>query len=359
MEGQQGLDYLSSWGLSRLISVQMALRAAIELDVFNIIANSGPKAQLSSVEIVSKIPTKNPNAANALERILRMLSANSLLLTSLRPCPDEETRQERTYGLTVETRCLATNEDGVSSAPQVIFSSERAIVESFYVLKDTVLEPECKPFKKTHGLNLFELASKEPGLNRSFNEVMSSNSKVLFDKVLKVYGGFKEVKELLDIGGGIGTALRKIVSVHPHIHALNFDLPHVIADAPKYPYVEHVAGDMFELLPNAQNILLKNVLHDWDDVHCMKLLRNCWKALPSNGKVIVVEFAIPQQQGNHTDSLDAIALDFFMLVYLPGGKERTTAEFDDLAKAAGFAETKFFPIAQGIYVMEFIKRSMD
>ncbi|KAK9268292.1 hypothetical protein L1049_010735 [Liquidambar formosana] len=123
--------------------------------------------------------------------------------------------------------------------------------------------------------------------------------------------------------------------------------------------VEHVAGDMFELLPNAQNILLKNVLHDWDDVHCMKLLRNCWKALPNNGKVIVVEFAIPQQQGNHTDSLDAIALDFFMLVYLPGGKERTTAEFDDLAKAAGFAETKFFPIAQGIYVMEFIKRSMD
>ncbi|KAK9267109.1 hypothetical protein L1049_009528 [Liquidambar formosana] len=200
------------------------------------------------------------------------------------------------------------------------------------MLKDTVLKPECKPFNKTHGLNLFELASKDPGLNRSFNEVLSSNSKVLFDK---------------------------IVSVHPHIHALNFDLPHVIADAPKYPDVEHVAGDMFELLPNAQNILLKNVLHDWDDVHCMKLLRNCWKALPNNGKVIVVEFAIPQQQGNHTDSLDAIALDFFMLVYLPGGKERTTAEFDDLAKAAGFAETKFFPIAQGIYVMEFIKRSMD
>ncbi|RVW23690.1 (S)-scoulerine 9-O-methyltransferase [Vitis vinifera] len=100
MEGFDGSEYLSGWGLS-MIAVQMALKAAMELNVFNIIANAGPNAQLSCVEIVSKIPTTNPNAAVALDRILRTLTFNSILTASLRPCKDGTTiKQERTYGLT-------------------------------------------------------------------------------------------------------------------------------------------------------------------------------------------------------------------------------------------------------------------
>ncbi|KAK9267510.1 hypothetical protein L1049_009938 [Liquidambar formosana] len=357
MEGHDDLDYLSSWGLSRLISVQMALRAAIELDVFNNIANSGPKAQLSAAEIVSKIPTTNPSAAAALDRILRMLSANALLTASLRPCPNGEMRQESVYGLTDETRCLLTDKGGNSTAPMTVFLSEKEVVDSFYMLKDAVLEPGCTPFEKANGASFFDYTSKKPELSQLFNEAMATSTKVFFDKVLKTYAGFEEVKELLDVGGGFGTSIKKIVSTYPHIHGVNFDLPHVISDAPKYPDVEHVAGNMFESVPNAQAILLKRILHDWDDDRCMKLLRNCCKALPDNGKVIVVEFVIPEELGNNADSLNSTASDYLMMVWLPGAKERTMAEFDDLAKIAGFAETKFFPIGQGIYVMEFYKRA--
>ena len=67
MEDQRGEDHLSSWVLGNSIVIQMSLRAAIELDIFNIIANAGSKAKLSAVEIVEKIPTTNPNAAITLD----------------------------------------------------------------------------------------------------------------------------------------------------------------------------------------------------------------------------------------------------------------------------------------------------
>ena len=112
MEDQRGEDHLSSWVLGNLIVIQMSLRAAIELDIFNIIANAGFKAKLSAVEIVEKIPTTNPNAAITLDRILRLLSVNSLLLMSQRPCQsgDNAIHQEMCYGLTQLTRHLATVE---------------------------------------------------------------------------------------------------------------------------------------------------------------------------------------------------------------------------------------------------------
>ncbi|CAK9222238.1 unnamed protein product [Sphagnum troendelagicum] len=53
--------------------------------------------------------------------------------------------------------------------------------------------------------------------------------------VVRKYEGFKDIKTLVDVGGGIGKALETIVSSYPHIHGINYDLPHVIADAPTMP----------------------------------------------------------------------------------------------------------------------------
>jgi hypothetical protein len=53
--------------------------------------------------------------------------------------------------------------------------------------------------------------------------------------VVTKYEGFKDIKTLVDVGGGIGKALEAIISSYPHIHGINYDLPHVIADAPAIP----------------------------------------------------------------------------------------------------------------------------
>ncbi|KAF5472150.1 hypothetical protein F2P56_008890, partial [Juglans regia] len=147
-----------------------------------------------------------------------------------------------------------------------------------------------------------------------------------------------------------------IISLNPHVRGLNFDLPQVIADAPTLPGVKHAAGDMFESIPNAQTILLKRILHNWDDERCKRLLRNCWEALPADGKVIVVEMAIPQELENNLETMNVLKEDLYMMLLMAGGKERTLAEFDHLAKAVGFTKMKVFPMPHGsVHVIELYK----
>ena len=114
--GTQGSleNYTSALDIGNSLCIQMTLRAAIELDVFNIIAKSGPGAHLSSKEIVSQISTTNPNAAvENLERILRALTVHSFLSISQRPSSNNMKMLERTYGLTNMSLFLVPTEDGV------------------------------------------------------------------------------------------------------------------------------------------------------------------------------------------------------------------------------------------------------
>ncbi|KAI3759722.1 hypothetical protein L6452_07740 [Arctium lappa] len=83
--------------------------------------------------------------------------------------------------------------------------------------------------------------------------------------------------------------------------------------------VKHVGGDMFESVPKGDVIFMKWILHDWGDDHCIKLLKNCWAALPEHGKVVVVEAIMPdpEHQPSATDfasSQAVFALDIFMLI---------------------------------------------
>ncbi|XP_050369802.1 (S)-scoulerine 9-O-methyltransferase-like [Argentina anserina] len=359
MENHGSLEnHTSAWGLANSITFQMTLRAAIELNVFNIIAKAGRGAHLTSKEIVSQIPNTNPSLAGQnLERMLKLLSVHSLLSTSLKPNPIDKTKQETSYGLTKEALCLLPNEDGVSFAPNVLWGSEMLFVKSYSKLKYTVLEPESSPFLKAHGKSMYEYMSNRPELCQLFDKVMGINSYLYFDdKVFEVYKGFEEVKELMDVGGGDGTAIAKIVSKYPHIRGINFNLPSAIAQAPNLEGVEHVSGDMFELIPNTESVMLMLVLHNWDDENCKKILRNCWEAIPDDGKVIVIEhFVMPELVEDTPEMKRVLYVDVTMMALCPGGKERTTAEFDALAKSVGFVETKFFPLPHGSYVIEFLK----
>ncbi|KAL6196915.1 hypothetical protein ACLB2K_032528 [Fragaria x ananassa] len=102
MESRGSLEnHISAWGVSTSLTIQMTLRAAVELDVFNIIAKAGSGAHLTSKQIVSQIPSTNPNSAvENLERILRFLSVHSLPSTSQTPNPNDPTIKDTSYELT-------------------------------------------------------------------------------------------------------------------------------------------------------------------------------------------------------------------------------------------------------------------
>ncbi|KAJ9564754.1 hypothetical protein OSB04_000720 [Centaurea solstitialis] len=217
----------------------------------------------------------------------------------------------------------------------VFFYGER------FKLKNAVVEGGV-PFTKVHGTSVFEYLELDTRLNVTFNNAMMNHSAIVINEILKCYHGFDNVKHLVDVGGGVGVTLEMIVSKHPTINAINFDLPHVIQHAPVHPGIKHVGGDMFLNVPQGDAIF-------------MKLLENCYKVLPDDGKVIVVEAIRPLLSDTSTSTKAITHMDAFMMTNVIGGKERTEDEFLALAKGAGFAGIKKECQVCNIWVMELYK----
>lgn len=72
-------------------------------------------------------------------------------------------------------------------------------------------------------------------LKEDFNESMMSHTTIVMNKILENYDGFESLRDstLVDVGGGIGTNLGQALSKFPHLKGINFDLPHIVSEAPQ------------------------------------------------------------------------------------------------------------------------------
>ncbi|CAA7391548.1 unnamed protein product [Spirodela intermedia] len=330
----------------------MTLKAAIELNLLEIISRAGSGAQLFPEEIVAKLPTENPEAAVMVDRILRLLASYAILTCCV--IDGEGGKVRRRYGLAPVSKFIAPNEDDVSMSSLLLFHKTKFFMESWNYLKDSVLQGGI-PFNKAYGMTIFEYLGTQPNFDEMFNAGMLGHSTITMKKMLETYRGFDRLGVLVDVGGGIGATLNMIISKHPSIKGINFDLPHVIADAPSFPGVEHVGGDMFESVPSGDAILMKWILHNWSDEHSLKVLKNCWKALPEQGKVIVMEGILPEAPETTREAQGLFHMDLLMLAVTTSGKERTEKDFESLAKGAGFSGFAKVSTAFGVWIMEFTK----
>ncbi|MCL7032543.1 hypothetical protein MKW94_016914 [Papaver nudicaule] len=335
----------------------MALKAALDLDLLESMAKAGPNAYISALEISSKLGTQNPNASSMLDRLLRLLTSFSILKCS--QVTTQDGKIQRLYGLASVCKYFTRDQDnGVSVAPLALMIPDKVFMDSWYHFKDAVMEGGI-PFNRAHGMSAFEYPGVDFIFNQVFNKAMSDHTTLTMKKVLETYKGFEGIKVLVDVGGGVGVTTKMITAKYPELKGINFDLPHVLADAPSYPGVEHVGGDMFLSVPRGEAIFMKWILHDWSDEHCLKLLKNCYEALPDCGKVIIVEANLPAVVDESVTSKLLYASDMIMLAQNPGGKERTFSEFEALAKQSGFASCEILCPAYYNVVMEFHKTAKD
>uniref|UniRef100_A0A2N9GZD0 caffeate O-methyltransferase n=1 Tax=Fagus sylvatica TaxID=28930 RepID=A0A2N9GZD0_FAGSY len=336
--------------LANSFALPMALQSTIELGVFDILAKAGPGAKLSPSQIVAQMPTKNPDAAMMLDRILRMLASHSVLACSA--IADDFGSFQRLYSLSSVSKHFVRNEDGVSLGPFMALLQDKVFLDSWSQLKVAILEGGI-PFNRVHGTHAFEYPGLDPRFNQVFNTAMLNHTTIVMKQILEVYKGFEQLKLLVDVGGGLGVTLNLITSRYSHIKGINFDLPHVIQHGPPYPGVEHLGGDMFESVPKGDAIFMKWILHDWNDEHCLKLLKNCYNATPNDGKVIVVDAVLPIIPNISTFTKSTSQLDVLMMTQNPGGKERTQQEFTALATKAGFSGIRYECFVCNFWVMEF------
>ncbi|KAE8686502.1 Caffeic acid 3-O-methyltransferase [Hibiscus syriacus] len=298
---------LMAMQLSFASALPMILKSAIELDLLGIIAKAGPNALLSSKEVAAQLSTTNPDAPLMLDRMFRVLSSYSVLTCSLRTLPDGKV--ERLYGLGPVCKFFTKNEDGSAVSTLPLIAQDKVFMDSWFHLKDAVLEGDlhlARPMR---------------------------------------YDGFEGPKTLVDVGGGTGVALKMIVSKYPNIKGINFDLPHVIENAPTIPGVEHVGGDMLVSDPKGNAIFMKIICHSFDDESCLKIFKKCYEALPNNGKVIVVENILSDYPVSGPITKFTTLSDSYMLA-CNLGKERSEKEFEALAKGVGFQE---FQVKSSVY----------
>lgn len=329
--------------------VPRALNTAIELDLLELMKKAG---SASAAELVAQIQATNPEAHVMIDRILRLLAANNILECTLRRLPHGGV--ERLYSLAPVCKLFTLNDDAVSLAPLLLLSQHKVFTEPWYHLKDAVVEGGI-PFNRAHGMSGFEYPATDPKFNKVFNQAMSEHSTMFMHKILEIYNGFEGLKSLVDVGGGIGASLKMILSKYPSIKVINFDLPHVIQHASPHPGVEHISGDMFVSVPRGDAIFMKWICHDWSDGHCLKLLKNCHEAVAEKGKVLIADRIISENPNKGLAGSIDIATDVLMLNYYPGGKERTEAEFQALAKASGFKQFRKVCCAFSTWIIELYK----
>ncbi|XP_021637410.2 caffeic acid 3-O-methyltransferase [Hevea brasiliensis] len=342
--------------LANAVVLPMVLKSAIELNIIAIISTATIGGEyLSPSQIAALIPSKNPDAAIVVDRMLRLLASYDIIKCFLHT--KEHGHVERLYGAGPICEFLTRNQDREGSiAPLFLLHHDEIFMKSWFHLNDTILEGGI-PFNKAYGMTAFEYQGIDQRFNRVFNQAMSNHTTLFMNKILDVYKGFEDLHVLVDVGGGIGVPLNIITSKYPHIKGINYDLPHVLADAPSYPDVDHVGGDMFVSVPKGDAIFMKWILHDWSDEHCLKLLNNCWDALPSNGKVIIAEAILPVKPENITSSHIVYEEDLLMLAHNPGGKERSQKEFEALALKSGFSGFQVVCCAYNMWIVEFHKGS--
>jgi hypothetical protein len=164
------------------------------------------------------------------------------------------------------------------------------------------------------------------------------------------------MRTVADIGGGKGTLLAAILRANAHLRGVLFDRPAVVANAPEVLRTAGVAdrcdivpGDFFAAVPEgADAYIMANVLHDWDDAHCVHILDNCRAAMAAGGRVLIVERLIPDDPAS---ALPVLLSDMNMLVFT-GGLERTNAEYGKLLTEAGLNPARVLPFASPYGVIE-------
>jgi SAM-dependent methyltransferase len=213
-------------------------------------------------------------------------------------------------------------------------------------------------FDHVFGSPIFDYLARNPEAAAVFDDAMTSISTTESQAAADAYG-FNGINTLMDVAGGHGLLLATILRQHKSMRGVLFDLPHVAAGAAATfartgvtARVRVESGDFFtKLPPGADAIIMKHIIHDWDDGAATRILQACHRALGPKGKVLIVDAVVPPGNTPHYGKL----LDLEMLALTPRGRERTKAEFAALLRGAGFKLSRVVPTKGPLSIVEAAK----
>jgi hypothetical protein len=259
-------------------------------------------------------------------RLLRFLAASGIFA--------ETVPGSRTFTNTEASDCL--RENGPMYAMARMMGSDRYRQE--WRLLEESMRTGTSAIELLSGGGLYTYFVEHPEEEAIFDAALANFSRVVDAAIATTYD-FSHIKRLVDVGGGRGSLLIAICQHYPDLQGVLFERPSVLAgikavgiQGSSNHSIELVAGDFFTHVPEgADAYLLKEVLHNWDDVHCIEILKLCSRAMRPGAVVLVCEQVVSP---DNNQGVFSKGLDLLMGLEQQGG-ERTLEEFKSLYEAAG------------------------
>ncbi|TFY66484.1 hypothetical protein EVG20_g4602 [Dentipellis fragilis] len=296
-----------------------AVRACLESNVTEILREAGPQGLH-----IRDITAKNGQDPNKLGRLLRYLALNhvyrevspdvfantrlSSMLDTYKPSANVIADPDHKYDGTIGLAALASHH---------LDEAFKASAYTWETISDPQTshsgDPTASAFARAFGVKetlwQFYEHPEEKYRQRRFDAGMHGVQAVQPpDAILDIYD-WKRLSpgsSVVDVGGGVGTSAFPLARDFPALKVVVQDRPDVIADAKKLwstkmpeavdsGRVELEAHDFFNAQPkrDVSIFLLKQVMHDWSDEYCAKLLKRLREAANSSTKLILFESVMP------------------------------------------------------------------
>lgn len=197
--------------------------------------------------------------------------------------------------------------------------------------------------------------SSAPDSDDIFRSVMGTAPAEDYSGIVRAWD-FSHAQVVADLGGGGGGLIAAVLHAFAHLRGMLVDRPETIDRA--RPHIERefgaagesarctlYAADLCAAVPaGAEVYLLKHVLHGYRDEAAIGILRNCRAALPPQGRLLILEFVLPDTVPAADQALEHRLMSDLNMLAVTGGRERSDREWRALLTAAGLACQSIQPV---------------
>lgn len=201
-------------------------------------------------------------------------------------------------------------------------------------------------FAHVHGQARFEYLRTHPDEQRAWDAMFAEMRGGEHIAIAEAYD-WSDVRAVVDVGGGNGSFLATVLERQPHLRGILVDQLQVVASAESHlqsrgvrARCELAGGDFFSPIRATGDLwVLSQVLHNWGDEPCARILKNCRAGMRMGNRLLVIEMiTLP----GRPDSVIAMN-DMLMLANYGNARQRTEEEYRGLFAGAGFWLTRVLP----------------
>ena len=195
--------------------------------------------------------------------------------------------------------------------------------------------------------------SEDPDASAIFRAVMGTAPAENYAPIVDAWT-FPATGVVADLGGGGGSLIRAVVERHSKLRGMLVDREASIESAATHfkgsaaaERCELIAADLSQAVPPGADVyMLKHVLHGYTDEKAVGVLRNCRAVVPATGRLLVIEFVLPDVVSGPAPELVGRFMSDLNMMVVTTGRERSEREWRQLLGDAGFTLVRSVPVAQ-------------